>query len=533
MSAWKCTKHYFAEHKFILVSGILIIMLVTVLSLIPPQLLRYVVDDILEGGKQKKLLVFALLYTGAYLLLGLVSIAKEIVLVRISQGISKELRISMMKHIGRLTFLNFTKYDSASLEAYFNNDVSAINRLITSGVVSMSIDIFKMLGIIISIFVFSRSFGLVILCVVPLLAFYAMYVRKRMFAANLKRRNLEGEVNHLIYENVENISAVKLYDTNFYTGKKYNRILDRLFHVSQTANLYDAMFPVVMVCVENLVIAALILLSGLRGEVFGLSVGVVVAMITLIKDLFEPISNLGMELQTIQTSLAGITRVNQFFALERDEEKLENVIIGREGPVLEFTDVCFSYDGEEEVISHFSCLLEGTEKLALQGRSGAGKSTLFKLAYGLLKPTSGRVTLNGCDTYLLSEESRRGLFGIVYQEPFFSGESLYEELTLHRNIPEQKVFEALEMVGLSRITDLAVKFEASDYSTGELSLFNIARVILLDCRVLFLDEMNARIDPATAVAIMDVMNRIAQNKMVLSINHYGNLLENTRILTLN
>lgn len=532
MSAWKCIRSYFRKHRGLLVLAILVIAATVVASLIPPQLLRYIVDDILEGGKEQELLAFALLYTGMYLLVGLISLAKEGLLVCISQGISKEIRISMLKHINRLTYLNFTKYDSASLEAYFNNDVAAINTLITSGVVSIGIDLFKMIGIVISIFIFSVQFGLLVLIMLPFLAWFAMFVRKRMFQAQINTRNLEGNVNHLVYENIENIEAVKLYDTSSYSSQKYEKVLAKHFAVAQTSTFYDAVFSPIMETVKDVVIVALILLSGYRGDVLGMSVGVVVSTISLLTDLFTPIENLGMELQTIQKSMAGITRINQFFGLSEDEEKKKEGNLDKEHLILRFEDVSFSYDGKEEVISHFNFYMEGMDKITLQGRSGAGKSTLFKLAYGLLKPTSGRVTINGWDTVLLPDEMKAGLFGMVYQEPFFSGETIYEELSLHRNIPEHEVRKALEMVGLSRISDLHQRFAESDFSTGELSLLNIARVILTDCQVLFLDEMNARIDPATAGMIMDTMNRIAQDKMVLSINHYGNLLEKSRVLQL-
>lgn len=531
MNAWKCMIQYLKQHKRRTFFAILVILATVVTALIPPQILRIIVDDILEGKKGERLFIFALIYTASYLLMGLCGLAKQAILVCISQGISKEIRIAMLKHVNRLSYLNFTKYDTASLEAYFNNDVLSINTLITSGVISICIDMFKIIGIVISIFIFSVKFGVFVLIMIPLLAWFAMFVRKRMFHAQIRTRNLEGTVNHLVYENVENMAAIKLYDKG-YSSRKYEQVLNEHFAATQTSVFYDAMFPPVMEMLKDTVIAILIVLSGFKGGFLSMSVGAVVSTITLITDLFSPVENLGMELQTIQKSMAGITRINQFFKLNEDDEKEKNIHIDKTKPVLKFEDVSFSYDGKENVISHFNYCIQGTDKVTLQGRSGAGKSTLMKLAYGLLKPTSGRVTINGVDTFLLPDEIKSGLFGIVYQEPFFSGESIYEELTLHKAIPKDRVWEALELVGLKRITDLEKKFTESDFSTGELSLLNIARVILTDCRILFLDEMNARIDPATAEMIMEIMNRIAEDKMVLSINHYGNLLKNSKVLPL-
>jgi ABC transporter, ATP-binding protein len=103
---------------------------------------------------------------------------------------------------------------------------------------------------------------------------------------------------------------------------------------------------------------------------------------------------------------------------------------------------------------------------------------------------------------------------------------------LNNNISEEKIYEALKLVGLTRINDINKKLNINDYSTGELSLFNIARAIVLDSKILFLDEMNAKIDCANAQNIIKVIDKISKDKIVLSINHYGELLNNSEIINL-
>lgn len=519
-------KQYLKKHMFLVGVVAVAIVAAVAASLIPPQVLKVIVDEILADEKQELLFKFAVIYTGSYVLMGLMELVKDALLVCISQGISTEIRISMLRHINKMTYTEFTKQDSASLEAYFNNDVLAINGLITSGVISIITDLFKMIGIIGTIFLFSVQFGCVVIAVLPILVWVSMFIRKRIFDAHLKSRDLEGRVNHLVYENLENMEALQLYDKGK-SALKYENVLQNHYKASQKAVWYVALFPIIMELLKTLIIVCLILLSGYSGGFLGLSVGGVVASIILVTDLFSPLEDLGIELQYIQKSMAGLTRVNNFFKFEMDPLR-DNKPEKWDEPVLEFNNVSFSYIEDEEVISNFSFKMRGTDKITLKGKSGAGKSTIMKLAYGLLTPVKGSVKINGCEVSTLSEESKCGLFGIVYQEPFFSGETIYEELTLHQDISEKRVREALETVGLSRIDDLHKKFVASDFSTGELSLLNIARVILLDCKILFLDEMNARIDPVTAEKIMDIMNYISKDKMVLSISHYGSLLDGSK-----
>ena len=292
------------------------------------------------------------------------------------------------------------------------------------------------------------------------------------------------------------------------------------------------MFSPIMQIAKTIIIVLIIVLSTSNNQLFGMTVGMIVSTIDLITNLFTPIENLGMELQTIQKSLAAIDRINEFFKLEEDLIKDKNCEI-TDKVVLEFKDVSYSYDGVENVIENYNLKIENNERITLKGRSGSGKSTLFKLAYGLIKPIKGRVTINGVDSYLLSDDVKRKYLGIVYQDYYFSLGTIKDEITLlDSSISDEETYEVLRLVGLDRIKDINVPFKLTDYSTGELSLFNIARAIILNSKILFLDEMNAKIDSVTAKNIIDVINKVAKDKMVLSINHYGDLLENSRIINL-
>ena len=188
--------------------------------------------------------------------------------------------------------------------------------------------------------------------------------------------------------------------------------------------------------------------------------------------------------------------------------------------------------GDYKASDNVSFGIEKGKLIGLLGPSGSGKTTLFKLAYGLIKPTKGTVTINGIPTYLMSDELKRQVFGIVYQDYFFSGGSIKDEITLCNDISDDAVYKVLHQVGLDRINDIHAPLVVTDYSTGELSLFNIARAIILDSKVLFLDEMNAKIDSLSAKRIIEVIDEVSKNKLVMSINHYGDLLSGSKIINL-
>ena len=513
MSVIKCIFNYFKKHRIIFVFTLLVIISVTFLSLVPPQLLKIIVDDLSSSNNISHLWIYALLYMLIFIAIGIINFLKEILLVIISQGVGKRIRLEMLTKVNRLSYKNFAEYDYGTLEAYFSNDVEEINTLITSGVISMIIDSFKIIGIIISIFIFSYLFGLITLAIIPFLILFVMWIRKRMYKAQKTNRTLEGKVNNLVLENLDNINTIKTFRIYNEVKEKYDNILKNHFKTNQKSNIYDALFSPVMQILKTLLIVLIIVISTTNNSVFGLSIGTLASSIDLITNLFSPIENLGMELQTIQKSFAAINRINEFFKLKEDEKKDQDCNIDKK-IVLEFKDVTFSYDGKENVIENFNLKLENNMRLTLKGKSGSGKSTLFKLAYGLIKPTKGQV-------------------GIVYQDYYFSGGTIKEEVTLlNPEISDEQVYKILKLVELDRIKDINVPLKSNDYSTGELSLFNIARAIIMNSKILFLDEMNAKIDQVTAQKIINVINNVAKDKIILSINHYGHLLENSDILNL-
>lgn len=533
MSVFKCLKNYFKKHFLIFIFTILIIAAVTTLSLLPPQLLRIIVDDILLKNDKSRLINFAILYTLVFIFIGIIDFLKEVLLVIISCGFSKDLRYQMILKVHKMKYINFNKYDAGVLEAFFSNDVEEINSLITSGVVSMAIDAIKIIGIIVSIFLYSIVFGLISIALIPFIVIFSLWIKKKMFKAQRRNRELEASVNNLLLEDIDNIITIKSFRIYDSTINRYNDVLENHFKANTKANTYDAFFSPVMQMAKTLVIVMIIILASIKNDIFGLSVGMVASSIDLITNLFKPVENLGTELQTIQKSMAAISHINELFKLEDDDIK-NKVLNDKLDYVLEFRDVSYSYNSEELVLKDFNLKLNKNDRLSLKGVSGSGKSTIFKLAYGLIRPTKGRVTINDVDTYLLKDEIKKEIFGLVYQDYYFSGGSIKDEICLlNKNIADDRVYEVLKMVGLERVRDINKKLVISDYSTGELSLFNIARAIICDSKILFLDEMNAKIDPISARNIIDVINKVSKDKMVLSINHYGDMIENSKILMIN
>lgn len=531
MSVWKTILLYFKKHKFKAVLIILMILLVTLIALLPAQILRVIVDDAISNSKIKKLLIYSVAYSIVFLLIGIITFIKDIVMLSTSQEITANIRCNMMKHVHKMNYNSLVNTDSGTLEAYFNNDVNSINELFTSGIVNICTDLFKMIGIVVTIIIYSWLFGVIVLAIIPILVLFTSFVRKRMMKAQLKTKSLEGNVNKVLLENVENIEQIKVNKAENYAKDKYSIILQGHFKTAQASNFYDAIFSPVMQIVRNLVVVSILLISGFNHNIFGMSVGMIISSISLITDLFTPIEALGMEIQTIQKSLASVKRINQFFDIPVDDKKSIDYL--NNNISIKFNNVSFGYS-DKLIIKNFNLQISNSERIVFHGPSGAGKSTLMKLAMGLIKPNLGEVLIGDIPAYDLSDEARSNLFSIVYQDPFFTDGTILDEIRLKdQRISKEEVRQALNKVGLDYITNLDEPLISSNYSSGELALFNIARVIARNTRIVFLDEMNAKIDPVTAKRIIKLIDENTKDKIVISINHYGSILDGAKVININ
>ena len=153
MSVFKTIVLYFKEHKLKLGLIVFMIIAVTLISLVPAQVLRIIVDDAIGNSKIKTLIVFSITYSLVYLLIGIITFIKDIIMLSTSQNITANLRCNMMKHVHKMNYNSLVNTDSGTLESYFNNDVNSINELFTSGIVNICTDLFKMIGIIATIII--------------------------------------------------------------------------------------------------------------------------------------------------------------------------------------------------------------------------------------------------------------------------------------------------------------------------------------------------------------------------------------------
>ena len=524
----KIVRKTLVENLFSFVILSLTILVFIVAGLLPAQLLERIVDTSLDQGITEPLLKLSLFYLGTVFLVGILDFVKQLLLVTLGEKITRRIRLAMSQKLRTVQTSYFSENAVGLTTSCFVNDVNAVNAMFTSGLISLFVDLLKIIGIIISMFLFDLSLGIMTVVAVPLIFLFTRVIQKRMLSAQIKHRKLISKVNNHITETLSNRKMIKLYSAEEFMENRYKTYLDANFKAVESVNFYDSLYPPLIVLFRGLLIVFCVLTSGTLFGPSAVSLGVVAGAIELIGSLFVPIESLGMELQSIQQSVAGVQRINDFFKEKDEEPKLQltpdGIFHHREDISLCFDNVSFQYEESVTVINDINLSIQAKEKATFIGRTGVGKTTLFKLIMGLLKPTQGKITLNGIDVYQIPNEIKHLIFGYVDQNFSPISGTVRDQLTLGQTYPEERLWEVLDFVHLKEKVNslpqtLDTPFSEGIFSQGEKQLLSIARGILSDPPILLLDEMTANLDSLTEEKINDVLRKASMSRTILSISH--------------
>ena len=513
-----------ASHRLLTVGTVLCVAASVAASLLPPLLLARVIDHLTAGLPLSFLAV--LLYFGSLALEGVLTSAQESLLVLFGQRMTHALRSEMSRKLSRLPAGTLAEQNPGEVAARFSGDVDTVEALFTSGIISMAADACRIVSIMGVIAVKNTGLALILLLVLPLFAVFTRHVQKRMLAAQLDNRRAVAAVSGQVPETLNNIRTIRALGLEEYMERRYDRCIGDSYAAMERTNFYDAVYSPVVLLLNAVVVGIVMLLSASRNAqlltLFGMSVGTSVAVINYISRIFAPIESLGMEIQTIQSAMAGVRRIDAF--LDQPERTIPPARREAARGNVEFAHVTFGY-GERHVLKDFSMTVKQGEQVTLVGRTGAGKSTVFKLLLGLYQPEAGTVTIGGVKVGDITDRERRTCIGCVEQHFSRVPGTVLEQITLgDPQITGEMARAAAALAGI----DAAIRALPEGYDTvctegifsqGEWQLLSIARAAAADPAVLLLDEITANLDAETEARVLEALRRASAGRTVLSVSH--------------
>ena len=294
-----------------------------VTALLPPWILGSIVDTITAGNAVPVALV--ILYFAFTVLTGLTESLREGLLTVFGQKITHALRSSMMEKYTNLTAGELTKQEPGTIVSRFVGDVDTVENLFTSGIISMFADACKIISILVVIWLKNRGLAIVLLVLLPFLYWFTRTVQKNMLKAQIENRRAVGRASGHVPETLHNIRTIHTLGKERYMEQRYDEYIAESYRTVDRTNFYDAIYSPVILILNAIVVAVVMLFSASGNAkvltLFGMSAGTAVAVINYISQIFTPVESLGMEIQTIQSAIAGVHRINEFYALEELPER--------------------------------------------------------------------------------------------------------------------------------------------------------------------------------------------------------------------
>lgn len=545
---------------------IVVIVLAVVFSLFPPLVLEKIVNTLAE--EKEILFSMAMVYFLIIAAAGLLDVVKESLITAFGQKVTHQIRSAMSEKLNHLPAAYFVEREPGALVSRFVGDVNTVENLFTTGIISMAADLCRLLSILVIIFTRSTGLGLILVVVSPLVFAMTRAFQKRMMQAQMENRVAVGRTSQQIPEVLRNMRTIRVLQQEEYMLGRYGAAILESFRAQERSNFYDSIYSPIIVWVSALLVGVMMAASAQSGTVqvfFGMSVGTAAAVIAYVGSFFGPLESIGMEIQNVQSAVAGVKRINEFLRETEQNPSARHsdavcsaasqAVHTEHGPegdhamsevncavrkrehaameiraAVEFQDVFFRYrDGDPAILSRFNETVKEGETVILTGRTGAGKSTLVKLAAGLYQPQQGSVRVFGRTPDSIPEEEKRRWLGYVEQQFHLIPGSVAEQVSLgDPQVSAVQVRQALDLVGLGEIVDglpdgIHTLCTETMFSQGQFQLLAIARAVVLNPRILLLDEITANLDSGTEEVVLAALRAASRDRTVIFVSHrlYG------------
>lgn len=522
---------YARPYWHLLVISAFSIIAITVLNLIGPRLITWLIDILTDGFSEASLgnvRTIALALTATYILRILFRYLNSYLSHKAAWNLVADMRVRVYDHLQKLSLRFYQDKQTGQLMSRTTNDTATFEMLIAHVVPELFGNVLVVIGVAVVLFLTNVQLALLTLIPIPFLLYgswvFANKVRPNFRAA---QGNL-AELNATLQDNISGMKEIQVFNQQ---RKEKDRVRAKAGSYAQAilhALKLSAVFHPTVEAVSSMGTVIVVLFGGLLALDGKLSVGDIVGFMLYLNLFYQPISNLARVTEDLQQAIAGADRVFEVLDTEPDIKDSPNAVdITECRGEIEFDDVSFSYIDDVPVLRNISFRAEPGRMVALVGPTGVGKTTIISLIARFYDPDSGSIRLDGKDLREITLSSLRNQISIVLQDIFLFNGTVAENIaygskdaSMEDIIRAAKIARAHEFImEMPEGYDTVIGERGLKLSGGQKQRLSIARAVLRNTPILILDEATAAVDVETEAKIQQAIQELTENRTIIVVAH--------------
>lgn len=526
---------YTKPYKKLIFLGIILTLLASFLQLAGPLLTKKAIDDYIRVNDMQGLYLILIIYVVVLILVFITQYFQIYITQFFGQKLMYDIRSKVFSHIQSLSLRFFDKNPVGRLMTRVTSDVESLNQMFTQGIVTIFGDIFLLVGIIGTLVYLNLKLALWTFSVIPILFMITFVFRSKVRDGFRNIRKWLARINSYMQENITGMSIIQIFNRTQRNFDQFASINKKHTESHVKTVFYYALFYPAIELVSAVAIALVIWRGGIYKLDAITSFGALVAFIQLAQMFFRPISDLSEKYNILQQAMASSERVFKLLDTKPDIQNPKNptVISDIKGSI-QFKNVFFAYDGENYVLKDINFSVNPGEKIAIVGHTGAGKTSLINVLGRYYDIQSGDILIDNVTTSQWDIESLRNQIAVVLQDVFMFSGSIADNIRLgNNNISDEQVRWAAEQVNAHHFIDnlpnqfeTLVKERGVTLSLGQKQLISFARALVINPKILILDEATSSVDTETELYIQSALKTLMQNRTSIIIAHRLSTIQN-------
>ncbi|NLY53613.1 MAG: ABC transporter ATP-binding protein [Firmicutes bacterium] len=519
-----------------LLAGMFFMLAVSVTGLIQPLLMRRAIDTYITQNKDiAGLTRISLVYLAVYVLNWLCTYWQTYFVSWAGQNIIFNIRQNLFEHLQKLSFNFYDRIEVGRIMSRVTNDVNALSELVSSGILNVINDVFRLVGIIGIMLSLNWRLALLTFTTLPFLVLLATKFRWRMRRAYHEVRRKIATVNANLQESISGIRVVQSFTREDTNAARFDATNAENMQANMQAAQLHSMFGPLVDLVGVVGVAMVLWYGGNLVRTGILTVGTVYAFINYVNQFYMPIRDLAQVYNTWQSATVSIDRI---FEVLETEPEVQDAPGAYELPPIDgrvvFDDVTFGYYPERPILHDINLIAEPGQTIALVGPTGAGKSSIINLLSRFYDPQEGSITIDGHDLRDVKLKSLHDQMGIVLQDTFLFSGTIRDNICYGRpDATDEEIYAAARAVNahefIMRLPDgynTEVHERGARLSIGQRQLISFARALICDPRILILDEATSSVDAYTEVIIQQALDRLLEGRTAFVIAHRLSTIRN-------